>query len=144
MTKPEWKSDDPNEQQALARYVIRELDLLDEQASAEANNNQDAIQRMQAYVDLLPQAKAANMKLSPPFATPKPGRGRPARRLSADDVTDFERAAFDVPRIRAIFVRDYEQRNRTKHPLAEEIAAQRWELSAEETASLIDKFQRKS
>jgi hypothetical protein len=64
--------------------------------------------------------------------------------VTSDELTDFERAAADVPRIRALFQLHWRRRNRTMPPLAEQIAADRWELSAAETARLIDKFQRKT
>lgn len=55
----------------------------------------------------------------------------------------FHNAAADVPRIRALFAQHWGRRNRTERPMAEEIAAERWQLSPEETTALIDRFQRK-
>lgn len=65
--------------------------------------------------------------------------GRPREHSEA-----FYNAADDVPRIRALFLFHWEKRNRIERPMAEEIAAERWQLSADEKASLIVKFQRKS
>lgn len=55
----------------------------------------------------------------------------------------FHNATADVPRIRALFLHHWKKRNRMARPMAEEIAAERWDLSLEETSALIDKFQRK-
>lgn len=65
--------------------------------------------------------------------------GRPREHSEA-----FYNAADDVPRIRALFLLHWKRRNRMERPTAEEIASERWQLSADEQASLIVKFQRKS
>jgi hypothetical protein len=129
MTLPPWRSDNRDEQQALSRFIISELDRADAARTQQADPA--LVSHFQLMVELSVQAKRLGMALN----LPEP---------SCVERTEFEMAKADVPRIRALFQLYWRKRNRTKPPLAETIAAERWELSSEETAKLIDKFQRKS
>ena len=129
MTLPPWKSSSKTDQAALAEFIIRELDKKDA-ALAMGATDEDV-----AYLRELVRLNAEAVRLGIPLALPT---------VPVDDLTDFDRASLDVQRIRALFKSHWGKRNRTAPPLAEEIAAQRWELSAEDTAKLIDKFQRKT
>jgi hypothetical protein len=130
MTLPPWRSDDPREQQAFSRFIISELDRLDAARSTSASASD--VEFLRLVTELNAQAsRIGGVSVNLPEVT-------------SDELTDFERAAADVPRIRALFQLHWRRRNRTMPPLAEQIAADRWELSAAETARLIDKFQRKT
>jgi hypothetical protein len=80
------------------------------------------------------RASHLGLKLPLPKRAIKPGP------KPKDNLDDFDRAVIDVPRIRALFQLHWNRRNRTVRPLAEDIAAERWELSAEDRAKLIDRF----
>lgn len=129
MTLPPWRSDDPKEQQALARFIVGELDKLD--ASGPTSASSETVEFLRIVAELNDKAKRVGIALPLPTG-------------ANDNLSDFDRAALDVPRIRALFLLHWGKRNRTQRPLAEEIAADRWDLSAADKAKLIDKFQRKS
>lgn len=137
MTLPPWKSSDPKDQQALTRFIISELDRADEKAIAEASGNTANVTLLRLFAELQSKAARLGIKLSWPKRASKPGP------KPKDEPEPFDWAVLDVPRIRALFKRHWNKRNRTMRPLAEDIAAERWELSAEERAALIDKFSRK-
>jgi hypothetical protein len=137
MTLPPWKSSDPEKQRALTRFIIAELDRADEAAMATASNDRDAIDLLSTFA----QIKALAARIGLPVKLPEPAK-RPGPPKA--DLTDFERAALDVPRIRALFQVHWNKRNRTIRPMAEDIAAERWELSAADRARLINRFRRKS
>ena len=139
MTLPPWRSARKEDQEALTRFVLDELDRDDEQSVRDAGENEEGIRHLSLLVELADVAR----KLGIPLPVSKRTRRGPKPRDPAD-MTDFDRAEADVRRIRAIFMRHWGKRNRTVRPMAEEIAAERWELSAEETARLIAKIQRKS
>lgn len=143
MNLPPWKSDDPKDQAALARFIIAELDRANEGAAIAANSDTAMVDVLQSYHELRRLASAQGLRIEAPFRTPKRGRGRPGKDAASNEFTDFDRAALDVPRIRALFVEHWGKRNRMTRPLAEEIAAERWKLSPEQGAALIDMFQRK-
>jgi hypothetical protein len=115
----------------LSRFIIRELDRAGEVRSSSASDSD--VQFLRTVVELNAQARRVGLRLNPPQTS-----------HDDDDLIDFDRAALDLPRIRALFILHYGKRNRTMPPLAEEIAADRWELSADDRARLIDKFQRKT
>ena len=137
MKLPPWKSSDPEDQRALTRFVIAELDRADEAAMATANDGPGA-----QFIGAMSQAQALlsrfGMKLPLPQSAKRPGP------KPKTDLTDFERAALDVPRVRALFILHWNKRNRTIRPMAEDIAAERWELSAGDRARLINRFRRKT
>lgn len=139
MTVPPWKSDDPVEQRAFMQFVLAELNRLDTEI-AHSTLDTDTIGWFQKRAEVQRLAPALGLKIE----GPKPRDRRKALPPSDPEFTDFDRAALDVKRIRLIFYRVWKRRNRYRRPLAEEIAAERWELSATERAALIDKFQRKS
>jgi hypothetical protein len=128
MTLPPWRSADPREQQAFTRFIISELDRLD--APHPANKADE--QFLQTVVEIQAQASRVGISINLPEVT------------GEEPSDDFARAAADVPRIRALFQLHWRRRTRTMRPMAEEIAAERWELSAADTARLINKFQRKT
>jgi hypothetical protein len=130
MTLPPWRSDKLDDQRALSRFIISELDRADEMRSRSATDGD--LQFLRTVIELDQQAKRVGLSVNLPKAT------------SDGDLPDFERAARDVPRIRALFRLHWRKRNRTMPPSAEQIAAERWELSRADTAKLIDKFQRKT
>lgn len=137
MTLPPWRSSRKEDQEALSGFVIAELDREDEQSVRDAGTNADGIR----HIELLAVATAALRRLN----LPVPWLTQPARKgPKPREPQAFDRAAADVPRIRAIFMRHWGKRNRTVRPMAEEIAAERWDLSPEQTAMLIAKFQRKT
>lgn len=142
MTLPPWKPAGQADQIAFAAFVIAELDRMDAAAANEASDNADSIDYLRRLDQVRRQAASIGLTVPLPAARVRPGP-KPAE-PSDPDFTDFQRAALDVPRIRAVFRRHWGKRNRYDRPLAEEIAAQRWELSPVERAALIDKFQRKS
>ena len=129
MTLPPWKSPSKPDQEALARFIIDELDKKDAALAMSATD--DDVEYLRELVSLNAQA----VRLGIPLPLPT---------VPTDELTDFDRASLDVQRIRALFKSHWGKRNRYAPPLAEEIAAQRWELSGEDTARLIDKFQRKT
>ncbi|GLJ00467.1 hypothetical protein [Sphingobium sp. BS19] len=139
MTMPPWKSENLRDQQDLARFVIDILDKSAELDLATTDEHREFNVRMTKYFELKEEGLRFGVKARPPYQHPKNAPGRPK-----DATTDFDRAASDVPHIRAIFKTFWNKRNRTMRPLAEEIAAERWGLSQEETVRLIDKFRRKS
>ena len=129
MTLPPWRSQDRDDQSALTRFIIAELDKMDERAANSATP--EAVEFIRIVGELNQQARRVGIVIPLPAG-------------ADDDPDDFDRAVIDVPRIRALFILHWGKRNRTMPPLAEEIAAERWELSKGETADLIDKFQRKT
>lgn len=129
MTLPRWRSGDPEEQRKLARFILNELDKLD--AAGPSNASPEAVEFLRILAELNEQAKRVGIILPLPPA-------------ADDNPADFDRAALDVPRIRALFILHWGKRNRTMPPSAEQIAAERWELSAADAAKLTDKFQRKT
>ncbi len=143
MKLPPWNSDDPDDQLALAAFVIAEL-TRDELKRAvgdalpqSAEEMMELIRRHAAEWDA--RKALQNAKLIPSKAK-RPG----PQPIDLDTATDFDMAVRDVPRIRALFMLHWGKRNRMKRPQAEAIASLRWGLSDSETAKLIDKFQRKS
>jgi hypothetical protein len=136
MKLPPWKSSDPEDQRALARFIIAELDRADEAALAAANDGPGA-----QFIGIWGQAQGLLARIGLKLPLPEPAK-RPGPKPK-DDLTDIERAALDVPRIRALFQLHWNKRNRTMRPMAEDIAAERWELSAGERAKLINRFRRK-
>jgi hypothetical protein len=114
----------------MSRFIISELDRADEMRSRSATDGD--VQFLRTAIELDQQAKRVGLSVNLPQAT------------SDGDLSEFERAARDVPRIRALFQLHWRKRNRTMPPSAEQIAAERWELSRADTAKLIDKFQRKT
>lgn len=139
MTPPPWKPTTEEERREFTQWIHRELDRIDE-AKAEEGNNPFIVRTLEHRVALLKLAREASQPIT--FVQPKRRPGAPSKPPS--ERTAFDWAVLDVPRIRAIFVSHWGKRNRTVPPMAEQIAAERWELSAEDTARLIDKFQRKS
>lgn len=136
MKLPPWKSSDPKDQRALTQFIIAELDRADEAVLAAASDGPGA-----QLVTILAQAQGLLGRVGMKLPLPEPAK-RPGPKPKAD-ITDLERAALDVPRIRALFQLHWDKRNRTMRPMAEDIAAERWELSAGERAKLINKFRRK-
>lgn len=140
MSLPPWKPANDLERRAFSQFIIEQLDRQDEtrfNSRASDENNSWSIRAAR----LAHEAASLGISLVPPEPRNRSGP-KPADPVS-NDFPDFERAALDVPRIRAIFKLHWGKRNRHDRPLAEEIAAQRWELSEKDTARLIDKFQRK-
>lgn len=143
MTLPPWKPavgpEGDQDRRAFTRWIHAALDRQDEEELAKGNNP-FVIRYIENRRALMRMAGEYGQHIA--FPGPKPKRGAPKK--PADKLTDFDWAARDVPRIRALFVQHWGQRNRMVKPLAEEIAAERWELSPADTARLIDKFQRRS
>lgn len=142
MVLPLWKSADPAEQAALSQFVISELDRLDAEIGIAASGVVDAIHYLRTIASVQRQASSIGLHVPLPSAKLRPGPK--TADPGSDDYPAFERAVFDVPRIRAIFKMHWGKRNRHQRPLAEDIAADRWSLTSSERAALIDKFQRKS
>lgn len=140
MTVPPWKSDNPADQRALTQFVIAALDHMDAEIANASSLDAETVSRLQKRAEIQRLAPALGLKIE----GPRPRDRRKVLPPSDPGYTDFDRAAVDVKRIRLIFYRVWKRRNRYQRPLAEEIAAERWELSATERAALIDKFQRKS
>jgi hypothetical protein len=139
MSVPPWKPETDQERRDFTGWVLRELDRQDEAALKEGFAP-DAVSFVKEKLLIIRMAQRLRMPVS--FPGPKRKRGRPHR--DSSDLTDFNRAERDLPRIRAIFQNHWGKRNRYAQPLAEEIAAERWELSEEETLKLIQKTQRRS
>ena len=138
MSLPPWKSTLKEDQEALSLFVIAELDRMDERPVSEAGYDPVALSYLSTLLES--QRLAASIgKLV--VDQPRHSRPGPKKREPAGD--PFAHAAADVPRIRDIFWRFWGKRNRTIAPLAEDIAALRWELNDEHTAALIDRFRRK-
>jgi hypothetical protein len=137
VTLPPWRSSRKEDQEALTHFVIEELDREDEQSVRDAGTNAESVR----HIELMTVAATALRRLNLPVPWLK-GSARPGPRPR--EASAYDRAAADVPRIRAIFVRHWGKRNRTIRPMAEEIAAARWELSPEETAILIKRVRRKT
>jgi hypothetical protein len=140
VTLPPWKSARREDQEALTGFIIAELDREDEQAARDAANNSEGVRHIKLISEVAQFARRFNLIHPKPPSRPGPKPRTPID----DDFKDFDRAALDVPRIRALFLRHWGKRNRTARPMAEDIAAERWSLSADERAALINKFQRKS
>ncbi|MFN3675603.1 MAG: hypothetical protein ACK4TC_06450 [Sphingomonas pseudosanguinis] len=169
---PDWHcGNDEAKRQALSRFIIDALDAELEQRLAEgarrmagtdpaevdparlaqfaralATSGLDraAIDRIGwvAGVNIAELAgQAANLRAHGFVVSGGEPRAKPGTKSSHSEA--FHNAAADVPRIRALFVQHWGRRNRTERPMAEEIAAERWQLSPEETTALIDRFQRK-
>ena len=141
MTLPPWKASRPEDRVAFARFIIDALDAQDASAAKAATDDPTATAYLAGAIELIDRAARLGARVVLPAPAAK--RGVQARDPGGEGFTDFDRAALDVPRIRALFVRHWGKRNRTERPMAEEIAAQRWELSPEETTALIRRFQRK-
>lgn len=129
MKLPVWKSSEKVEQDALAEFIIQELDKKD--AALAISATEDDVE----YLRELAKLNADAIRLGIPLALPP---------VADANLSDFDRASLDVQRIRALFKSYWGKRNRTAPPSAEQIAAQRWSLSSEDRAKLIDKFQRKT
>lgn len=142
MILPLWKSDDLAERAALSRFVISELDRLDAQIGIAASEDASSIQYLETIVTV--QRQASSIGLHIPLPTAKPRPGPKTADPGTDDYPAFQRAASDVPRIRAIFQMHWGKRNRHQRPLAEDIAAERWGLTTDQRNALIDKFRRKT
>lgn len=142
MTLPPWRSNKPEDQQALSRFIIEELERADERSANAASDDTAAIRYLQGVNQVRQQARTLGLGVALPDAPRK--RGPKALSLADDKATDFDRAVRDVQRIRALFRLHWGKRNRTERPMAEEIAAKRWELDAENTAALIAKFRKKT
>lgn len=140
MTLPPWKASGPEDRAAFTRFIIDELDRQDEVLAEIATRDPRAIAHVGTVVDATALAAkiGARVTLAAPPVKPGRKRGDPA----SDDFTAFDRAALDVPRIRALFRLHWGKRNRTEPPMAEQIAAERWELSADEANQLADKFRK--
>ncbi|WP_226663725.1 hypothetical protein [Alteriqipengyuania lutimaris] len=141
MTLPPWKPTNDTDREAFTRFIIQALDQQDEWRF-NATASDDSTNWAARVAALVAEAEALGVEVRLPERPKK--RGPAPRDPSADDFTDLERAALDVPRIRALFVQHWGKRNRQSSPLAEEIAARRWELSRSDTGKLIDQFQRRS
>lgn len=137
MTLPPWKPETAEERREFTRWIHAELDREDE-----GRQHGDAVARKMIINRARILSIAEETGDAVVFPQPKPKVGAPKKSL--DDYTDLDWAERDVPRIRQLFRQHWHKRNRTVAPLAETIAAERWELSEAETNKLIDKFQRKS
>ena len=169
MKLPPWKAGQPEDREAFSRFVIAELDAeLNQQvraalqtiastdpadlspatriafvrAVADSGADPATLERIgQLFgMDIGEVADQIERLQSIGFEIKAPP-GKPGAR--SEHTSAYLNAADDVPRIRALFLKHWGKRNRHERPLAEEIAAQRWCLSAKETADLIDRFQRK-
>ena len=141
MTLPPWKAGRPEDREAFARFIIDALDRQDERAARAASDDPAVGSYLAGVIDLIERAARLGARVVLPAAPAR--RGVKARDPAGDSFTDFDRAALDVPRIRALFRQHWGKRNRTERPMAEEIAAQRWNLSPDDTAQLIRTVQRK-
>lgn len=140
MTLPPWKASGPEDRAALTRFIIDELDRQDEALAEASTGDPRAIGQIAAVVDATALAAKIGARVILPARPVKPG---PKPADPADDkFPAFDRAALDVPRIRALFRLHWGKRNRTELPMAEHIAAERWGLSAEEANQLADKFRK--
>lgn len=142
MTLPPWKASGPEDREAFAQFIIDALDTQDASVAKAATNDAAATSYLAGAIDLIHRAALLGARVV--FPAPPVKRGVKAGDPASDEFPAFDRAALDVPRIRALFVQNWGKRNRTERPMAEEIAAQRWSLSPDETVTLIQRFQRKS
>lgn len=137
MNLPAWETVTEEQRRDFIQWVLEELDRRDDAIVAEGDSPL-ATEILQARFDMVKLARKAGVSIAPP----KRSVGAPKKALR--DRTDFDWAAIDVPRIRAIFTQAWGKRNRLCPPMAEDIAAERWELSTSDTIRLKSKFQRKS
>lgn len=142
MSLPPWKASRPEDREAFARFIIDALDAEDANLARRAGDNPAVTSYLAGAIDLIDRAARLGARVVLP--APPAKRGVKAGDPTSDVFPAFNRAALDVPRIRKLFVRHWGKRNRTERPMAEEIAAQRWDLSPDETVALIQRFQRKS
>lgn len=140
MSLPPWKPTNEAERVAFIRHVIDALDRQDEWRF-NAMGTDEKLEWVQRANALAHEAKKLGFKIDLPKPNERTGPKSPDP--ASNEFTDFDRAIVDVPRIRSLFKQIWGKRNRMVRPLAEEIAAARWELSEKETVALIDKFQRK-
>ena len=137
MTLPDWETVTEEQRRDFTQWVLEELDRRDDAIVADGSSPL-ATEIVEARLAMVKLAKKAGLRI----AAPKRPVGAPKK--APRDHTDFDWAALDVPRIRAIFTRHWGKRNRLLSPMAEDIAAERWELSAADTVRLKAKFQRRS
>lgn len=142
MKLPPWSSDDPEDQKALTRFVINELELTDDQlirqfASKFAERSADPEFFAKANDQMEAERLAKRHGGSITWPEDKRRQGHPGHK------GNFARAVRDVKRIREIFRKNWPEKKRRMHPpTAEQIAAERWGLSDEEATKLHKRFQR--